>query len=493
VAEGFIEVAADSTGKKVRTEELTVGANTVEQQVISLATSTGTLLDDPSRSSVTQPISAASLPLPAGAAIEAGHLAAIDTSTARIPAQGQALAAASVPVVLTAAQQTALTPPAAITGFALEAGHLAAIDTATAAIKTDVDKIPAQGQALAAASMPVVLTAAQQTALTPPAAIAGFALEAGHLASLDTKAPALGQALAAASVPVILPAATVTTLTPPAAITGFALDSTVAKDGADITTPSPAMPAGGVGIRGWLSAIWTKLNGTIAVTGTFWQAVQPVSGTFWQATQPVSGTFFQATQPVSGTVAVSALPATPAGTNVIGHVIADTGSTTAVTSLPAITKGTQGTTGVSVQDLKDSGRTSILLFLDAVTGITTEALATMSINKGGVAQTAATSYTVTAGKTLRISGMHTSVKNTSTVASDSRTRLRQAASSFSVSSPIVLLNEAGSVAAIANAVGTDDTSIPDGLEIAGGQIIGISHIESATTCTVSVVITGYEY
>lgn len=39
--------------------------------------------------------------------------------------------------------------------------------------------------------------------------------------------------------------------------------------------------------------------GTVAVSGTFWQATQPVSGTFWQATQPVSGTFFQATQPVS--------------------------------------------------------------------------------------------------------------------------------------------------------------------------------------------------
>jgi hypothetical protein len=48
------------------------------------------------------------------------------------------------------------------------------------------------------------------------------------------------------------------------------------------------MPAGGVGIRGWLSAIWTKLNGTIGVTGTFWQATQPVSGTFFQTTQPVS-------------------------------------------------------------------------------------------------------------------------------------------------------------------------------------------------------------
>lgn len=69
----------------------------------------------------TQPVSAASLPLPAGAATEAGHLATIDTSTAKIPAQGQALAAASMPVVLTAIQQTALTPPAAITGFALDA------------------------------------------------------------------------------------------------------------------------------------------------------------------------------------------------------------------------------------------------------------------------------------------------------------------------------------------------------------------------------------
>ena len=48
-------------------------------------------------------------------------------------------------------------------------------------------------------------------------------------------------------------------------------------DGTDITTPT-AMPAGGVGMRGWLSAIWTKLNGTLAVTGTFFQATQPVSG-----------------------------------------------------------------------------------------------------------------------------------------------------------------------------------------------------------------------
>jgi len=47
------------------------------------------------------------------------------------------------------------------------------------------------------------------------------------VASIDTKTPALGQAIAAASVPVVLPAAQITTLTPPAAITGFATETTL--------------------------------------------------------------------------------------------------------------------------------------------------------------------------------------------------------------------------------------------------------------------------
>ena len=36
-------------------------------------------------------------------------------------------------------------------------------------------------------------------------------------------------------------------------------------------------PTGGSGILGWLSGIFNKLNTSIAVTGTFWQATQPVS------------------------------------------------------------------------------------------------------------------------------------------------------------------------------------------------------------------------
>src|SRR3990167_9198226 len=68
----------------------------------------------------TQPVSAASLPLPTDAATQT-TLALIKAKTDNITALGQALAAASVPIVLTAAQETALTPPAAITGFATSA------------------------------------------------------------------------------------------------------------------------------------------------------------------------------------------------------------------------------------------------------------------------------------------------------------------------------------------------------------------------------------
>lgn len=144
----------------------------------------------------------------------------IKAKTDNIPAQGQALAASSAPVVLTAIQQAALTPPAAITGFNLEATQLL--------IKADVDKIPPQGQALAAASMPVVLTAIQQAALTPPVAITGFNLESTQLlikAKTDN-IPAQGQALAVASMPVVLTSIQQAALTPPAAITGFNLETT---------------------------------------------------------------------------------------------------------------------------------------------------------------------------------------------------------------------------------------------------------------------------
>lgn len=128
----------------------------------------------------TQPVSVASLPLPSGASTAANQTTAntsLSSIDGKIPALGQALAAASVPVVLTAAQLSTLTP-SNVTNYSLETGGN------LASIKTNTDKIPALGQALAAASVPVVLTAAQLTTLTP-SNVTNYSLESGgNLATL---------------------------------------------------------------------------------------------------------------------------------------------------------------------------------------------------------------------------------------------------------------------------------------------------------------------
>lgn len=89
---------------------------------------------------------------------------------------GQTTKANSSPITLASDQNNALE-----TG-----GNLAAI-------KTDVDKIPSQGQALSAASMPVVLPAAQITTLTP---LATITTTQGTPASLSAGWPVIGGELA---------------------------------------------------------------------------------------------------------------------------------------------------------------------------------------------------------------------------------------------------------------------------------------------------------
>lgn len=157
----------------------------------------------------TQPVSAASLPLPTGAATEASLLLALTTANfqARINTFGQKTMAASTPVVL--ASDQASIPVVASAGTNLNTSALN-LEATQLLIKAKTDNIPAQGQALAGASLPVVLPAAQITTLTPPAAIAGFALETSQLlgnasvSSLDGKTPTVGQKTMAASRPVVI-------------------------------------------------------------------------------------------------------------------------------------------------------------------------------------------------------------------------------------------------------------------------------------------------
>ena len=64
------------------------------------------------------------------------------------------------------------------------------------------------------------------------------------------------------------------------------------------------------------------VDGTVAVTGTFWQTTQPVSIASMPST-PVTGTFWQATQPISGTITAN-LSATDNA--VLDDIAADTES-----------------------------------------------------------------------------------------------------------------------------------------------------------------------
>lgn len=187
----------------------------------------------------------------------------------------------------------------------------------------------------------------------------------------------------------------------------------------------------------------------------------------------------------------------PSGTQAVSGTVtaqqATAASLNATVTQQAITKGTQGSTGVTTQDLKDSGRTYVCLSLDRVTGVTTEALATMSINRGGTVTTAA-SYTVTTGKTLRIQAMNATVLDTTTTAASGRVRLRAAATVSATSGILVPLdigNFPGTAAAGLGA--TADYSFPDGIEVAAGQQVGISQLMSSTSSTVTVSVVGFEY
>jgi hypothetical protein len=158
-----------------------------------------------------------------------------------------------------------------------------------------------------------------------------LALEAGgNLAAIKAKTdniPALGQALAAASTPVVLTAAQLTTLTPPAAITGFATESTLSTLNGKVTacntgavTISAALPAGTNAI-GKLSANSGVDIGDVDVTSVpadpFGANADAASatGSISAKLRFIAGTGI----PITGTVTVGSHAVTNAGTFAVQH------------------------------------------------------------------------------------------------------------------------------------------------------------------------------
>lgn len=157
-------------------------------------------------------------------------------------------------------------------------------------------------------------------------------------------------------------------------------------------------------------------------------------------------------------------------------------------------KGVQGTYAQTVQELKDAGRNPITLFGDAVAGVTAEGLMSLVQWKGGASVTA-TNFTVTSGKTFRVTSMTFSGVQTTTTVISYKARLRFVTSgTVATTSAVAIAGQTAGFAATNPSGATVWTQpVMDGYELAGGYNYGVSHIESATTCTVTVCITGYEY
>jgi hypothetical protein len=165
-----------------------------------------------------------------------------------------------------------------------------------------------------------------------------------------------------------------------------------------------------------------------------------------------------------------------------------------------ITKGTQGITGVTTQDLKDSGRNQVHYY--TVIPVLTSATDTLQIltgTKAGATVTAtATPAVVTTGKTFRVTRLTATYVATAT-AGFGLVRLRfQTAGVVTITSPVAATLALGTgTPGTANAAGTANT-LDEGWEFSAATGIGIS-VQGFTGVTATAVgyimvsVTGYEY
>ena len=310
-------------------------------------------------------------------------------SYSKRPNPGQATMANSEPVVISSDQGAVPISSATLATTAKQ-------DTGNTSVASVDTKTPALGQALAAASTPVVLTAAQVTTLTPQVN-----------ALTDTQ-------LRATAVPVSLASTTVTgtvavsgTVTANVGTTnGLALDATLtggtaksilrtAAKGTTVAADTTSTP-----VDANTQALDVSVKGTVPVSGTFFQATQPVSiaGTV-TTTGTLTDTQLRATAvPVSGTVAVTdnagsltvdAPVGTPAFVRLSDGTAAIATLPVSLATLPALTASTANIGDVDVLTLPAlTAGTNLIgkVGIDQTTPGTTNAVQDIPATSGGLSK-----------------------------------------------------------------------------------------------------------
>lgn len=172
--------------------------------------------------------------------------------------------------------------------------------------------------------------------------------------------------------------------------------------------------------------------------------------------------------------------------------IASDQSALAVTP-PTLTKGTQGSTGISVQSLKEAGRTLKTWSVTALAGVTTEALISLTPYSDLTAGSAGTSFTVTAGKKLVIQRINLVWRNNTAAAGGVTVRFRMLNGTVLIGSPVHITLHASSTIATIGSGSSSSIEFPDGLELSGSMQFGCTQIAVGAVVGFDLQINGYEY
>lgn len=232
------------------------------------------------------------------------------------------------------------------------------------------------------------------------------------------------------------------------------------------------------------------ISGSVAVTGTFFQATQPVSlaacplpsGASTEATLSTLNGKVTACNTGAVTVAASALPSGAA-----------TEATLSAKLVTPTAKGTQAATATPVQNLKDSGRARVTLSFQTTAAISDTMLSGVKISNG-VASGSATTFAVASNKTWRITSAVFSLKANAAAAAFATFQLRtDPTGTVTTADQSEFRVDLGLTAATASDSRQIAVTFPDGLEYSGTQQIGVSAIGQATTNILSVTLFGFEY
>lgn len=174
---------------------------------------------------------------------------------------------------------------------------------------------------------------------------------------------------------------------------------------------------------------------------------------------------------------------------------------TTFTGANVVAKGTQGANALATQDLKDSGRV-FAVYSTTVTAAAanTEELTTLTpLTESPVGTlstgTAATNFTVPAGKRFRIQNLHINVTNITTAAVVGARAVLRISNNAAITTASAALASAGAVTATALLGETSGgfCVIPDGLELSGTENFGVTYFATSVDAQIIIVLIGYFY